>query len=60
MSLDDIQTIINIILVVGLCDLILFIFVGLSIISMNIHIKQLVDLEYKKYKENNGKDSISS
>lgn len=58
MSLEDMQMITNTVLIVGLFDLIFFILIGFSIISMSNQVKLLVDLFYKK--EENGKNSISS
>lgn len=60
---DFINTNLNLILismlVVGLL-FILLLCVCLSIISINKNIKRFVDLEYKKYKEENAKNAICS
>lgn len=58
---QDTQTLIDALIVIGFLLFILFLFVAFSIIGINKHLKDLVDLEYKKYDEKNKlKDLVES
>ena len=58
-NIQDLQTLSDFIIVCTILFFVFILFVGFAIIRMSSYLKDLVDLEYKKYKELNVKSSIS-
>lgn len=51
-TIQGAQTLSDVVMVIGFLTFVLFLLVAFSIIGINKHLKELVDLEHKKYKEN--------
>lgn len=57
-NIQDLQILFDFIIVCSIVFFIFMLFVGFAIIRMSSHLKDLVDLEFRKYKELNVKGSI--
>ena len=57
-NIQDLQILFDFIIVCSIVFFIFMLFVWFAIIRMSSHLKDLVDLEFRKYKELNVKGSI--